>query len=68
MASQKSKIPFSDNLIPFSQIPIEEDMEDDDTLKEAQKAGLKLDEDYENPKPLDIAGDVDKAEKYHRDH
>jgi hypothetical protein len=36
---------------------------DDDVLEAAHKAGLALGEDYEHPKPVDIAEDVAKAEK-----
>ncbi|MGI5827858.1 MAG: hypothetical protein ACOX6V_02430 [Patescibacteria group bacterium] len=39
---------------------------DDDTLENAQNMGFKLDEDTEHPKPLDTAGDIDRAEEYHR--
>ncbi len=41
---------------------------DDDTLLNAHAMGLQLDEDIEHPKPLDLAGDINKAEKYHRDN
>lgn len=41
---------------------------DDDTLANAQNVGLRLDEDEEHPKPLDIGSDRDKAEEYHRSH
>lgn len=35
----------------------------DDTLMNAHAMGEQLDEDLEHPKPLDIAGDIDKAEE-----
>lgn len=41
---------------------------DDDTLANAQEAGEQLDENEEHPKEIDLGGDVDKAEKYHRTH
>ena len=41
---------------------------DDDTLENEHQVGLKLDEDEEHPKELDIAGDIDRAEQYHRTH
>jgi hypothetical protein len=36
---------------------------DDDTLEAAHAVGTQLDEDEENPQDLDIARDIDKAEK-----
>ena len=39
---------------------------DDDTLLNSHQMGLRLDEDYENPQPLDIARDVASAEAYRR--
>lgn len=39
---------------------------DDDVLKNAQMMGIALEEDEEHPKPLDIAGAVEAAEKLHR--
>ena len=36
---------------------------DDDTLLNSHQVGLRLDEDYENPQPLNIAADVDAAER-----
>lgn len=36
---------------------------DDDTLLNSHQVGLRLDEDEENPQPLDIAADVMAAEK-----
>jgi hypothetical protein len=41
---------------------------DDDALENAHAVGLRLDEDEEHPKELDIASDIDKAEEYHRSH
>jgi hypothetical protein len=41
---------------------------DDDVLEAAHQMGIGLDEDYEHPRELDIAGDMDKAEKYKRTH
>jgi hypothetical protein len=41
---------------------------DDDTLENSHKMGLRLDEDEEHPKELDIASDIDKAEEFHRTH
>jgi hypothetical protein len=35
---------------------------DDDTLLNSHEVGLRLDEDYENPQPLNIAEDVAMAE------
>lgn len=40
---------------------------DDDTLQNVHDVGLGLDEDYDNPQPLDIAKDVEEAERAHRD-
>lgn len=39
---------------------------DDDMLLNSHGVGLRLDEDYENPKPLDIARDVNAAESNRR--
>lgn len=39
---------------------------DDDTLLNSHLMGLRLDEDYQHPKELDIATDVELAEKYFR--
>jgi hypothetical protein len=36
---------------------------DDDTLANAQMMGFQLDEDSENPKPLNMAADIDRAEE-----
>ncbi|OGH16973.1 MAG: hypothetical protein A3C30_01845 [Candidatus Levybacteria bacterium RIFCSPHIGHO2_02_FULL_40_18] len=41
---------------------------DDDVLEAAHKMGIGLSEDYEHPRELDIAKDVEKAEKYKRTH
>ena len=41
---------------------------DDDVLKAAHEMGIGLSEDYEHPKELDIAKDIEKAEKYKRTH
>lgn len=41
---------------------------DDDTLENAHKAGIALNEDEEHPQELDIGGDIDKAEEYKRTH
>ena len=41
---------------------------DDDTLENEHEVGLKLNEDEEHPKPLDLAGDMNKAEEYHKRH
>lgn len=41
---------------------------DDDVLAAAHKMGLGLSEDYEHPKQLDIAKDVENAEHYKRTH
>ncbi len=38
----------------------------DDTLANAHAMGMQLDEDLEHPKPLDLAGDIDKAEEAFR--
>lgn len=40
---------------------------DDDMLQASHDMGLRLDEDLHNPQPLNIAEDVAKAEKHHRD-
>lgn len=40
---------------------------DDDTLNMSHQVGLRLDEDEENPQPLNIAADVAAAEKGLRD-
>ena len=39
---------------------------DDDTLESAHMMGIGLDEDEENPQPLNIAQAVQKAEEEHR--
>jgi hypothetical protein len=39
---------------------------DDDTLLNSHEMGLRLDEDYENPLPLDIARDIAAAEAARR--
>jgi hypothetical protein len=39
---------------------------DDNTLDNEHAVGLRLDEDEENPRPLNIAGDVMAAEKRRR--
>lgn len=36
---------------------------DDDTLENAHAVGEQLDEDEEHPKPIDIARDIDNAER-----
>lgn len=41
---------------------------DDDVLENAHNMGIGLDEDSGHPKPLDIGGDIDKAEEYKRTH
>mgnify|MGYP001601634247 CR=1 FL=1 len=41
---------------------------DDDVLEAAHQMGIGLSEDYEHPKELDIAKDIDKAEEYKRTH
>jgi hypothetical protein len=41
---------------------------DDDTLANAQAMGTQLEEDEEHPQELNLAGDIDKAEEYHRTH
>ncbi|CAN5135389.1 hypothetical protein BH09PAT1_BH09PAT1_2880 [soil metagenome] len=41
---------------------------DDDTLLNAHAVGLQLGEDLEHPKPLDLGGDINKAEEYIKDH
>ena len=41
---------------------------DDDTLKSAHEMGIGLSENYEHPKELDIAKDIDKAEEHARTH
>lgn len=39
---------------------------DDDTLMVSHQVGLRMDEDYDNPKPLNIAADVAAAERSRR--
>lgn len=41
---------------------------DDDVLQNAKDMGIALDEDSQNPKELDIGGDLDKAEEYQKTH
>ncbi|OGH20755.1 MAG: hypothetical protein A3D74_05520 [Candidatus Levybacteria bacterium RIFCSPHIGHO2_02_FULL_37_13] len=41
---------------------------DDDALKSAHEMGIGLSENYEHPKELDIAKDIDKAEEHVRTH
>lgn len=41
---------------------------DDDTLELAHSMGLQVDEDEEHPMPVNIARDIDAAEKYIRTH
>jgi hypothetical protein len=41
---------------------------DDDVLEAAHEMGIGLSEDYEHPKELDIARDVEKEERYKRTH
>ena len=41
---------------------------DDDALKSAHEMGIGLSENYEHPKELDIAKDVNKAEEHVRTH
>jgi len=41
---------------------------DDDVLAAAHEMGIGLSEDYEHPKELDIAKDIDRAEEYKRTH
>ena len=41
---------------------------DDDALKSAHEMGIGLSENYEHPKELDIAKDIDKAEDHVRTH
>jgi hypothetical protein len=41
---------------------------DDDVLKSAHEMGIGLSENYEHPKELDIAKDVNKAEEHVRTH
>ena len=36
---------------------------DDDTLKNVHEMGMQKDEDTEHPQPLDLGGDIDKAEE-----
>lgn len=40
---------------------------DDDTLLNSHQVGLRINEDYENPQPLDMAKDIRKAEQHRRD-
>jgi len=40
---------------------------DDDTLANAQAVGMQLLEDVEHPQEIDIARDIDAAERSHRD-
>lgn len=40
---------------------------DDDTLQNAQEVGIGLDADDDMPRPLNIAKDVEEAEKLHRE-
>lgn len=40
---------------------------DDNMLDASHRVGLRLEEDEENPQPMDIAADVAVAEKAHRD-
>lgn len=39
---------------------------DDDMLLNSHQVGLRLDEDYDNPKPLNMAADVAAAERSRR--
>lgn len=41
---------------------------DDDVLATAHEMGIGLSGDYEHPKELNIARDMDRAEKYKRTH
>lgn len=41
---------------------------DDDALKSAHEMGIGLSENYEHPKELNIAKDVNNAEEYKRTH
>lgn len=41
---------------------------DDDVLKAVHEMGIGLSEDYEHPKELDIAYDIQKAERHKRTH
>lgn len=40
---------------------------DDDMLENSHEVGLRLDEDEDNPQELNIAADVEAAEKLHRE-
>ncbi|MDQ5951018.1 MAG: hypothetical protein QG639_295 [Patescibacteria group bacterium] len=39
---------------------------DDDTLLNSHQVGLRMDEDYDNPQPLNVAADVAAAERSRR--
>ncbi len=41
---------------------------DDDVLAAAHEMGIGLSEDYEHPKELNIARDIEKAEEHKRTH
>lgn len=41
---------------------------DDDMLLASQQVGLRLNEDEDNPQPLNIAQDVADAERWHQEH
>lgn len=44
--------------------PDPEDINQDDWLDKAHKMGQQMEEDDEHPEEIDIARDIDKAEKY----
>lgn len=39
---------------------------DDDMLESSHQMGMRLDEDDENPQPLNLAREIEKAEQAHR--
>jgi len=41
---------------------------DDDVLQNAHQMGIAPNEDLEHPKPLNIAKNIDDAERYRREH
>lgn len=47
---------------------LRKEKEENDILDDEHNVGLSLDADEEHPKPLNIAKDIEKAEKYQRTH
>lgn len=67
----------STNNSPFSPDEVSEQMvsgsmpdpeSDDDMLDNAHDVGLYTETDDDDAQPLNIADQIEKAEKYHRDH